>query len=110
MSLIDGMQIPAHQPLPAHFERQFGLLDDLDAVARLLALAVAQRKQLVPMIDLGQLCLPIRLHSDPHTVARVYAMLSRHSQQRNFDLPGALAQDRAFESPGQLLGLSTCQP
>ena len=39
---------------PDAFERQLRFLDNLEAVAGLLALAVAQLEDLVPVIDLGQ--------------------------------------------------------
>src|SRR5262249_18879225 len=57
------VQVPAHQALAADLQRQFRLLDDLDAVAGLLALAVAQLEQLLPVVDLGELRLAISCHS-----------------------------------------------
>src|SRR5829696_4658297 len=57
------MQVPAHQPLAAYLQRQLRFLDDLSAVAVLLALTVTYREQIVPMIDLRQLRLPITCHS-----------------------------------------------
>ena len=41
--------------MAAHFKRQFGFLDDLDAVAHLFALAIPQLQEFIPVIDLGQL-------------------------------------------------------
>src|SRR5438034_1074096 len=44
------------------FERQLGLLDHLDAVSGLLALAVAQCQELIPVVDLGELRFAVTCH------------------------------------------------
>src|SRR6266566_8025113 len=48
--------------MPAHLLRQLGFLDDLDAVAGLLALAVAQLEQLLPVVDFSEFRFAFRCH------------------------------------------------
>src|SRR5262249_10832453 len=75
-----GVQVPAQQAMPAHLLRQLGFLDDLNSVAGLLALAVAQLEQLLPVVDFVKFRFAVSCHFHLSTFSH-YSARAPHSDR-----------------------------